>query len=84
MVCAAGGAAVSNKTLRLKLFRAFGANEEQNIQREVNAWLASADDQGNKIEKMETTMCSIGCDTDIYQHLVISIWYTTTGRNPRA
>ncbi len=75
---------MSAKTLRLKLFRAFGADEELSLQREVNSWLASAADQGNKIEKMETTMCSIGCDTEIYQHLVVSIWYTEIRSADRA
>ncbi len=74
---------MSTKTLRLKLFRAFGGDGEFDLQREVNSWLASATDEGIKIEKTETAMCSIGSDTEIYQHVLVSVWYTTTGRPPR-
>ncbi len=74
---------MSTKTLRLRLFCAFGGEGESTLQRHVNSWLESAADQGIKVEKTEIAMCSVGCGTEIYQHLVVSIWYTT-GRDARA
>jgi hypothetical protein len=66
--------------LQMKLFRALGGEEQRSLSRDVNTWLANARAQGIEVVKTETAMCSVGASEDIFQHMVVVVWYSRAGR----
>jgi hypothetical protein len=62
--------------LQMKCFRAFGGEEQRQLTRTVNAWLADAHAQGLEVVSTETVMCSVGGSEEIYQHMTVVVWYS--------
>ena len=58
--------------MQVKIFRANGAGEIQDLEKEINEWAAT-----QNIEFVDTAMCQIGNATtgERYQCYVVSVWY---------
>lgn len=64
------------RALRFKMFRALGGSDEHLMEAAINKWLAAAHARGVDVIRTETALCSVGGAEDIYQHVVISVWYS--------
>lgn len=62
-----------SKYMQVKVFTAFGEAGIEKIEEEVNEWLHENED----IEaiKTETCMCSVGSTSELYQCIVITVWW---------
>ncbi len=67
--------------LQMKLFRAFGGEEQLRLQHHINTWLADAHTRGLEIVKTETALCSIGASEEIYQNTLVVVWYRRATEN---
>lgn len=58
--------------VKLKTFKGTTWDGVEVLQDSVNRWLAA---ERPDVVKTETTACSIGCSEELYQFVLISIWY---------
>jgi len=69
--------------MRLVMFRGFGGDGIGKVEREVNDWLAS--NKKASVVKTETATTSVGnLHEEIYQCVVVSVWYEPRGTKPAA
>lgn len=58
--------------MKLKIFQESGARGVEKLEEEINAWLKRQDVE---IRRTETALCGLGESGEVYQGIVISVWY---------
>ncbi|HUH84700.1 MAG TPA: hypothetical protein VLX85_08810 [Stellaceae bacterium] len=58
--------------MKVKIFRVFGTNEANNLEGDINAWLAKLPTT-SRVAWTNTTSCAVGQQNQA--SLVVTIWY---------
>lgn len=61
--------------MKVKIFQAFGKNEIDNLEKEINDWFRSHEDGSFELIDTTVTAAGVGDESETYQTLIVCIWY---------
>jgi hypothetical protein len=61
--------------MRVKIFQAFGKNEIEELEQEINDWLKDPSMKVHHTDSAAASVCQAGGSAEMYQTLIVSVWY---------